>query len=233
MTSNDLDLDDIVEFAQRIHARPTEQDTVERVLSFTRSAVGADFAGVVAAANPYGLETVATTDPVVAEIDAMQLLSRQGPALDMAADRVSVFVPDIATDGRWPEWSRLVAGTGIRSILGVRMYVGEEVFGSLNVYSCNRDAFSVDDQSVVHSIARLAAIALSSTRKEQNLWRAIDSRKVVGQAQGILMERFDLDPDEAFAVLVRFSQTRNVKVVAIAEELVKTRSLPTPGHDGE
>lgn len=230
MTSNDLDLDDLVEFAQQIHGRATERETIERVLAFALSAVGADHAGVVVATKGDGLETVAVTDPVVARLDALQTETGQGPDLDMDAGRLSVVVTDTALESRWPDWSRQAAGLGIRSVLGVRMYNGEQSFGTLNVFSRRRDAFAVEDQSVMHAIARLAAIAVSSTRKEQNLWRAIDSRKLVGQAQGILMERFGLDPDEAFAVLVRYSQTRNVKVVAIAEELVRTRLLPTPNQ---
>ena len=71
-----------------------------------------------------------------------------------------------------------------------------------------------------------AAVALANARQTENLWVAIDARKLVGQAQGILMERFDLDADQAFAVLLRYSQHRNLKLRAVADLLVKHRQLP-------
>jgi AmiR/NasT family two-component response regulator len=67
---------------------------------------------------------------------------------------------------------------------------------------------------------------LASARRAENLWLAIDARKLVGQAQGILMERFDLTPDQAFAVLLRYSQDKNIKLRDVAELLVSRRSLP-------
>jgi AmiR/NasT family two-component response regulator len=57
---------------------------------------------------------------------------------------------------------------------------------------------------------------------------AVDARKLVGQAMGILMERFDLDADRAFAVLQRYSQNGNVKLRDVAQQLIDTRKLPHP-----
>lgn len=56
--------------------------------------------------------------------------------------------------------------------------------------------------------------------------QAVDARKLVGQAMGILMERFDLDGDRAFQVLRRFSQDNNRKLRDVAQELINTRKLP-------
>ena len=69
-------------------------------------------------------------------------------------------------------------------------------------------------------------VALASARKLDNLWQAVDARKRIGQAQGILMERFGLTDDQAFAVLLRYSQDNNIKLRAVADLLVETRSLP-------
>jgi AmiR/NasT family two-component response regulator len=70
-----------------------------------------------------------------------------------------------------------------------------------------------------------AAIALARARTEATLWEAIEGRKVIGQAQGILMERFGLTGDQAFAVLRRYSQDSNVKLRDVARKLISTGNL--------
>jgi GAF domain-containing protein len=118
-------------------------------------------------------------------------------------------------------------------MMSVRMYTDDETMGTLNTYSIKPDAFDVDDQGVAHILARHAAVALGNARKIENLWLAVDARKRIGQAQGILMERFDLTADQAFAVLLRYSQDNNVKLRVVADRLVETRELPIAAVGGQ
>lgn len=74
-------------------------------------------------------------------------------------------------------------------------------------------------------IADHAAVAVANARTESTLWQAIEARKLVGQAQGILMERFDLTDEQAFAVLRRYSQDTNTKLREVARRLIATRNL--------
>lgn len=67
---------------------------------------------------------------------------------------------------------------------------------------------------------------LRTARKIENLRHAVDARKQIGKAQGILMERFDLTADQAFAVLPHYSQDNNVKLQVVADRLIETRDLP-------
>jgi GAF domain-containing protein len=204
----------------------TIEETVEKVLGFTLKAIGCDFAGVIFVRGKHDIETAAATDPLVARLDAMQMEIGEGPDVSVLADRLSVIVSDTRTETRWPEWAKHVGEFGIRSLLSVRMYTDEETMGTLNAYSRHPNAFDVDDQAVAHVLARHAAVALGSARKIENLWLAVDARKRIGQAQGILMERFDLTADQAFAVLLRYSQDNNVKLRVVADRLVETRELP-------
>jgi AmiR/NasT family two-component response regulator len=60
-----------------------------------------------------------------------------------------------------------------------------------------------------------------------HLQRAVDSRDLIGQAKGILMERFKADDEAAFRMLVRSSQETNMKLTAVAEWLTHgTRAQP-------
>jgi len=100
------------------------------------------------------------------------------------------------------------------------------MMGTLNLYDSRPNHFSTSDLQVAHVLARHAAIALSRVRESENLWRAVDARKVIGQAEGILMERYALDQERAFEVLRRYSQDTNVKLRDVAQMVVDTRRLP-------
>jgi GAF domain-containing protein len=216
------------EFAQLALALHDEtvEETVEKVLEFTLKAIGCDFAGVIFVRGKHDIETAAATDPLVAKLDAMQMEVGEGPDVSVLENRLGVIVSDTKTETRWPRWAARVYDSGIRSLISVRMYTDAETIGTLNAYSRHADAFDVDDQAVAHVLARHAAVALGNARKIENLWMAVDARKRIGQAQGILMERFDLTADQAFAVLLRYSQDNNVKLRTVADRLVETRELP-------
>ena len=137
-----------------------------------------------------------------------------------------VHVRDAKLDPRWPRWSELVSDLGIHSVLHLPLMVGDRIGGVLSVYSTTPAAFTDDDEAVAHILARHAAVAVASAREEENLAHAVDARKLIGQAMGILMERFDLDEDRAFEVLKRYSQDGNIKLREVAQQLVDTRKLP-------
>ena len=214
--------------ALAVHAEGSVEETVEAILTAALSAVQCSYAGVSLQRRGKKIESVAATDPVVAGLDELQTRLGEGPDIALVSDRIGVIVSDTATDTRWPEWSRRAAESGIRSMLGTRLYTPERTVGTLNLYDPAPDHFDVDDQAVAHVMARHAAAALVRARTTQNLWHAIDARKRIGQAQGILMERFDLTADQAFAVLLRYSQDNNVKLRVVADQLVETRQLPEP-----
>lgn len=221
--------DPMEEFAQmalELHANGSVTETVDRVLEYALKAVSCDYAGVVFMHGKSRVETTAATHPLVSDLGKLQLECGEGPNLDVLEDRFGLIVADTREETRWPTWARAIADVGIRSMLSVRLYTSSTTIGSLNLYDEEPRKFDVADQEIAHVLARHAAVALSAARQTENLWQAIDSRKLVGQAQGILMERFDLNGDQAFAVLARYSQDKNIKLRAVAEMLVETRNLP-------
>jgi AmiR/NasT family two-component response regulator len=96
----------------------------------------------------------------------------------------------------------------------------------LSLYALHPDAFTADDEAIAHILARHASVAVATARHEVSMAQAVDARKLVGQAMGILMERFDMNGDQAFAVLRRYSQDTNTKLRDVAQTLIDTRSLP-------
>jgi len=223
---SDLTAEEFAELAVRLHKEPSVVETVELVVEYALKAVDCQYAGVMLIHGDKTVETAAATDPLVEELDQFHVTCGEGPGLGSLSDRLTVRVADTRFDLRWEKWARCLDERGVRSVIAARMTTGSDDMGTLNLFHAEPDAFDTDDEAVAAILARHAAVALATARRAENLWLAIDARKLIGQAQGMLMERFDLSPDQAFAVLLRYSQSKNIKLRDVAELLVSQRRLP-------
>jgi GAF domain-containing protein len=215
------------ELAVALHDEQTVEETLDSVLRFALDGVGCTMAGVVFVRGRGRLETAAATDPCVSRLVDAQVEAGEGPDLTVLGSEDHLLVEDVRSCGRWPEWVAAADELGVRSLLGVRLNTRDTTVGILNLYADEPGAFDQDDVAVAHIFGRHAAVALASARNLQNLWEAVDARKAVGQAQGILMERYGLNPDQAMTVLLRYSQDGNLKLRAVAEQLIDTTQLPS------
>ena len=217
---------DFAELALRLHDEDTLEATIDRLLEFAVRELDCSYATVVFSLAKQRVETVAATDPAVAGLGSVQLDAGEGPDLEVIAGGRSIVVHDISLDERWPVWAAAASAVGVRSMLATPLQTAELTIGSLDFHDLRAGHFTDDDLEVAQVLARHAAVALDAARDHDNLWRAIGSRHLIGMAQGILMERFAIDADEAFAVLRRYSQDGNVKLHAVAERVVTSRRLP-------
>jgi GAF domain-containing protein len=221
---------DALEFAklaEALQAAPTPAATAQEIVEFVREQLDANHAGLTLIRARRRLETVAATDELVEHADRLQYELDEGPCRDSSWHRETLLSSDLATDRRWPEWATKVCGLGVASVLAVELTTVEDRrIGSINVYWTHRRDFSADDVAFANIFARHAALALSMSMNEAGLNTALDTRKLIGQAQGILMERYHLDEARAFEVLRRYSQDHNVKLRRVAEHLIATRRLP-------
>lgn len=222
--------ENFAQLAMAMHDAGGVEETVDAVVQFALQALSCTYAGVALyTSRAKRIEIPAVTDPVVAEIYRLQLEGQEGPLAETMRDRATVLVRDTLTETRWPGWASKVAGLGVRSVLDVPLKLGAEsrTVGVLGLYSPVPDGFSADDEAIADILARHATVAVAAARKVENMAAAVDARKVVGQAMGILMERYDLGEDQAFAVLRRYSQDTNTKLHDVARQLIETRKLPT------
>ena len=221
------------EWAMALHDSSTVEDTVETVVRFALKAVDCSYAGLALVSRGRRPEVAAVTDPVVDELHQLQIVARRGPLTTALSEQTAVLIGDTLSDDRWPDWAAKAAGLGIRSVLDVPLATRRtgQTVGVLGFYSGQPDAFGADDEVVARILARHASVALATARHEENMAQAVDARKLVGQAMGILMERFDMDADRAFAVLRRYSQDTNKKLRDVALELIETRRLPSASDD--
>lgn len=219
------------ELALELHDAPSMQDTVEMALQFAVQAINCSHAGLTLgrsakAGKDCRAEIGAVTDPAVEAIHQWQIDTGDGPLISSLRDHTIIGITDTRTDGRWPEWGTKIAEMGIASGLQVPLEIGDHTVGVLSLYSTEVDAFSNDDLAVSHILARHVALAVAAARHQESMVQAIDARKLIGQAMGILMMKFDIDDDRAFAILKRYSQDNNRKLRDVAQEVVDTRGLP-------
>jgi GAF domain-containing protein len=179
-------------------------------------------AGVILAIGRRHLEVVAATSPVPQQLDELQQREGAGPCLDAARAQAVIRIEDVATDARWPPFAEQATAAGVRSMLCLPLHVDTSVYGTLSVYADTPRAFKDVTESVARVLAVLAAITLSESRGRANLERALESRDLIGQAKGIIMQARRVTAEEAFALLVRRSQETNTKLLAVAEAVVHT-----------
>ena len=218
------------ELAVDLRASQGVPETVDMVVQFALNALDCSHAGVVFTERGGRAEVAAVTSPALAEIYLGQVEASHGPLVTALTGLQTVLVRDTGTDVRWPAWAASVRELGVASVLDVPMSVSDRTVGVLGLYNSRVDGFDTDDEAVAQILARHAAVALATARHEEALAKAVDARKLIGQAMGILMERYHLNEDQAFAILRRYSQDTNTKLHVIAQQLIDTRTLPGQRH---
>jgi GAF domain-containing protein len=210
----------------------SELGTLEKALAVAVEIIdGCQHAGISLVMSGRRIESPATTSDVALRGDQLQYELNEGPCLDSIADHETISCPDLLTEKRWATWApRVAEELGVRSMLCFQLFTTGRSLGALNLYSESPNAFTRDDAIVGLSLAAHIAVALAASREVDSRELAIVSRTVIGQAEGILMERYDMDADKAFSVLKRVSQGTQTKLAVVAAELVRTRRLPAvPG----
>ncbi len=216
-----------------------DADTVDDVLLRIAQAAVSSVAGCgmasVTLAEPQGPRTAATTHVEAATVDHAQYEAGEGPSLD-AITTPLVYVSAFP-DERYPRLGARPVAAGVHSAVSYHLSArspasADPVEGSLNAYGMDECAFDDAAREIGLVLAAHASIAARAVGRRaslekagQELREALMSRDVIGQAKGMLMERLQVTPDDAFDMLRRASQQLNVKLRQVAETLTETGKL--------
>jgi transcriptional regulator with GAF, ATPase, and Fis domain len=159
-------------------------------------------------------------------VDALQSETGQGPCLDAVFEHRTVSVPDMANEDRWPRFAARAAELGAGSMLAFQLFVEGDNLGALNLYSRSTKAFDTESEEIGLLVAAHAAVAFAESRKMTQMHDALASRDLIGQAKGILMERYKITAAQAFILLGHSSSRTNTKLIRVAEHLTGTGELP-------
>jgi GAF domain-containing protein len=221
----------IAELVQELHSRPdTDSDTVlaELVEHAAIAIPGAQYAGITVTRNARHIDTPAATHKWPILLDEIQQRHREGPCLTAAWEEKTVHVADLTTDNRFPLYRRdAVEQTPICSIMAFQLFIADETMGALNVYAEQPHAFDQASKDIGRIFAAHSSVAWNSVRRDEQFKRALASRDTIGQAKGMIMERYGVDAVQAFEVLRKLSQDSNVPLVQVATELVVKAQSPS------
>lgn len=173
------------------------------------------------------LTTRASSDELVCRANELQQVLGEGPCLDVMRDQDTLASPDLGREERWPLWApRVHDELGAGSLISVLVYTDSHSYGALSLYAPRGLQFDADDVAIAQTLAAHLAMVVAAGRESDQLGRAVHNRTLIGQAQGILMERLDVDAAQAFDYLRRVSSTSNRKLADVAAEIARTRRLP-------
>jgi transcriptional regulator with GAF, ATPase, and Fis domain len=219
------------QFAAIARALSTEHGILATLENATATALKVvdrcDYAGISLVVKGSDVNTVSATDDVVDRAYKLQTETGEGPCLQTVLEHETVYSPDLRSEDRWPQWSsRAVEELEVRSVLSLQLFVGPKTFGSLDLFSTTPDAFRLDDRMSALALAAHVAVAMTAAQDRQGMESALLTRTIIGRAEGRLMERLGLTPEQAFAALVRASQTTNTRLYEVATDTVENGVNP-------
>ena len=177
------------------------------------------------------MELIAASSPLADTLDGWQDELGEGPGLAAIETNESQLVDDVRNDTRWPGWAARVTGAGVGSSFSVPLSTESHALGALNLYAAKPFAFDAVSVERAEIFASHATTAFVAARLVTGLRTAVQSRHVIGAAQGIIMQRYDMTLEASFEVLRRYSSHSNRKLRDVAQLVVDQRVLPADHLD--
>lgn len=223
----DLQLDGLSRLARVVFSEQTVSELLELVVSVAVAAVPGVDAGSVSAITGSGrFETLHSSSETVTAIDAVQYETGGGPCIEAVTTSTEVTV-EIPT-GRWPEFSDAASAANLTAVWSLPFSNAGPLRGGLNLYCAGERPWEGVGPEVARPLVEQAAVVIAnataladSRRLNDDLHTALETRGLIGQAQGVLMAREGISASAAFDVLRRASQRQNRKLRVIAAEIVE------------
>jgi GAF domain-containing protein len=213
----------MAELARSIALRKVDE-VLEDVTATAKELIpGVDIAGVLLVGKGGSFETLAPTGQLMFHLDELQMRYGEGPCVEAAVDEVVVRTDDFRNEPRFPNYAPEVVKLGVLSALSFKLYTADRTAGALNLFGYQPKLWDSEAETIGMVLAAHAAAAILASREGDQLQSALSTRDRIGQAKGIIMERFKIDDVRAFAMLRQLSQDTNTKLIEVAQRVIDTR----------
>lgn len=212
---------DLIEFLYTLVERCTELLDVSAV-------------GLMLADHTGRLRVMASTSEETRLLELFQLQNDEGPCLECFHSGRPVDVQDLAdATERWPSFAPRAVEAGFRSMHALPMRLRTETIGALNMFHAEPAGLQQSDTSIGQAMVDVATIGLiqaeTGRRREMlltQLQTALDTRIVLEQAKGVLAERHDITPSQAFTAMRAHARSSNRKLSDLAHGIIEGQTLP-------
>jgi ANTAR domain-containing protein/GAF domain-containing protein len=203
-------------------------DIEEALAGITSAAVhlipGVASADVLIITDADDYRSLAATSPLATDMAQLQRRHRQGPGLDAADGETMVLSNDLRAERRWPTYAAAAVKAGVLAALSFQLHTPQQQDPTrravLTLVSHLPDTFNREAQTVAAILAAHAATASIAHDRGAQFQSALATRDAIGQAKGMIMERFDVDAAHAFGLMKKLSQDSNIRVVDVAAQIV-------------
>jgi ANTAR domain len=172
---------------------------------------------------------MAATHPDLPFLISIQVSSGRGPVIDALASTEPVSTTDTLAETRWPEFAAQALRCGVRSCVTFAYPSGAEAV-TLSLYGARPRALAADHLQLAELLIAFGGAALGNAARygdarmaARQMLEGAESRALVDQAKGMLMQAFGCSADSALARMRRISQERNLKVTEVARKVVDGR----------
>jgi hypothetical protein len=214
----------MAELARAVAAPRSLEDILAGVTAAAKELIpGVDTAGILLIGKGGKFDSFGGTSELPYRLDELQMKFNEGPCVEAALDELIVRTDDFRTEPRWPRYSPAVVEIGVLSGLSFKLYTAERTAGALNLFGFQPMVWTTEAETIGTVLAAHAAAAILASRQGVQLESALSTRDRIGQAKGIIMERFGVDDVQAFEMLRRLSQDSNTRLIDIAQRVIDTR----------
>ena len=203
------------------------EDGIREVVHTTHAMFDVDGAGLMLADGDRHLRSVAASDERFRHLEDLQVEHQEGPCVDAFENKELVGAEDLTDDQRWPLFSGAAVERKVRAVLASPLPYNRDAVGVVAVLSEDRRPWSPEGELALLAFTDLAALLIASmmqgeqhSRLAQELRGALDSRQVIEQAKGVLMERHSLAPRAAYDRLRARARAERRKLGVICAEVV-------------
>ena len=211
----------MAELAQVISLRRVDDVLVDVTAAAKELIAGVDIAGVLLVGKGGTHQTLAPTSDVMFKLDELQMTTGEGPCLQAALDEIVIRTDDFRDEPRFPNYAPKVVELGLLSALSLKLYTADRTAGALNLFGYEPRPWNSEAETIGMVLAAHAPSAILASRESEQLQSALSTRDRIGQAKGIIMERFKIDV-RAFEMLRKLSQDTNTKLVDVAHRVIDT-----------
>jgi len=208
------------------------QDAATRTHDRLGDVAGVAITSAVAGGDPL---TAGASTPLAGEVDRVQYAIGIGPCLDALREGRETYVPDLARDPRYRPYGVEAARLGVRTSFSVPVVDDRSgVVGVVKVYASQADGLDQRQRRTGRELALevagglgLASTLVSTSLELDDRIEAMDTRRTIDLATGLLMGRLGCSPEEAFGLMRRESQNHNTKVYDVAVDLLARPATTT------